>query len=89
MSRDDLRRTVAFFGHAPGLWLCFGERPSLELRRANRWAILATATAMYAAATLSRPPRKTAHIGLAWLAGHIAWGAYLASRLPPPKSTAQ
>lgn len=83
MRRDRLRRLVAFVGHAPALWLCYRETISPNLVRSNVIAATATLAAMSAVA-VTRPRGKAAlPVAGVWLAGHLLWGAYLASRLPP------
>lgn len=73
-----LRRVIAFFGHAPGLWLMYRETIPPPLRRPNAIAVALTLLAMAVAYVLAS---GTAAF-VAWLIGHFAWGAFLAARLP-------
>jgi hypothetical protein len=83
MTRDAGRRLVAFIAHAPGLWLVYREPLPRQLRRGNVLAILVTLAVMGGAWLAADQARRPAAIALAWLAGHLTWGAYLAARLPP------
>lgn len=69
-------------GHAPALWLLYGERMPAGLARKNAVAIGLTLAGATAAALSGRGRSAVWRAGLVWLAGHVAWGAYLASRLP-------
>ncbi|GMU64117.1 MAG: hypothetical protein AMXMBFR36_03910 [Acidobacteriota bacterium] len=72
------RRLVALFLHAPGLWLIFREPLPKELRRPNLVAATATLGAMAATFWLAPAPwGRPWGVLAAWLAGHLAWGAYL------------
>jgi hypothetical protein len=76
------RRLVALFLHAPGLWLIYREPLPKELRRPNLVAATATLAAMAATFWLAPPPwGRPWGVLAAWLAGHLAWGTYLARNL--------
>ena len=77
-----MRRLVAFVGHAPGLWLAYREPIPRELRRANVVAVAATIVAMVAAVAFVDAGGWLRPL-VPWLVGHLAWGTYLALRLPP------
>lgn len=77
-----MRRFVALVGHAPALWLFYGETLPRHLARANVVALGATVAAATAAALARRGKGAARSAGRVWLVGHFAWGAYLASRLP-------
>jgi hypothetical protein len=67
------------------MWLAYGERLPRHLRRANAVAIALTLAAMAGTGfILRRRGHDTAGIaagvGLAWLAGHMAWGSYFCAR---------
>lgn len=76
-----VRRLVALFGHAPGLWIVYREKLQPELRRANLMAVAATLIAM-AAIVCFLDEARWIGVLVAWLVGHLSWGAYLARRLP-------
>ena len=78
------RRLVAFVGHAPGLWLVYGESLPASMKRANVVAVAVTLLAMVAAAIVAPHGRAIMAAVAAWLVGHGLWGAYLFVRLPPP-----
>lgn len=81
------RRLVAFFAHAPGLWLCYRERLPAHLLRHNLGAVLCTLLAMSAPLFIpALSEKKLGFAASAWLIGHFAWGAYLAARLPESSS---
>jgi hypothetical protein len=68
------------------MWLAYGERLPRHLRRANAVAIALTLAAMAGTGfILRRRGHDTAGIaagvGLAWLAGHMAWGSYFAAHV--------
>jgi hypothetical protein len=77
-----MRRLVALVGHAPGLWLAYREPIPPELRRANVVAVMATVVAMAAALVFVDEGGWLRPV-VAWLVGHLAWGMFLAWRLPP------
>ncbi len=77
-----LRRIVAFFGHAPALWLLYRETIPTPLRRPNAIAVLLTLSAMAAAYALAPGGSPGMATLVAWIVGHVAWGAFLAIRLP-------
>lgn len=83
-----LRRLLAFFGHAPALWLFYRETIPVPLRRPNAIAVALTLAAM--AASYALVPEGSAGVATlaAWILGHFAWGTFLAARLPPPDSSA-
>jgi len=82
VDKDLVRRLVALVGHAPALWLFYGETLPRHLARANVVALGATAAAATAAGLARRGNGPARSAGRVWLIGHFAWGAYLASRLP-------
>lgn len=75
------RTVVAVFGHAPGLWLCYGESLPRELKRRNLFAALATVLALAAVAALVRGDDLVPALLVCWGAAHLLWGTYLAWRL--------
>lgn len=75
------RRAIAFFFHAPGLWLFYRQGLPRALVRPNVVAVAATLLAMGVAGWLATEHRLVTVAGV-WLAGHFAWGAYLARALP-------
>jgi len=79
-----LRRVVAFFGHAPALWLFYRETIPPPLRRPNAIAVMLTLAAMAAAYEVAPGGSPGLATFAAWVVGHLAWGAVLASRLPAP-----
>jgi len=66
---------VGFLGHAPGLMLFFRRSLPSAARRENAVAIVATLTALGAAAALGAGWRWLLAV---WLVGHFAWGARVA-----------
>lgn len=79
-----MRRVVAFFGHAPGLWLVYREPLPHIVRRPNAIAVALTLTGM-ALAFFTVPSQPGLAVLVAWLVGHFAWGTYLALKLPRPQ----
>jgi hypothetical protein len=65
---------VAFLFHAPGLWLT-GVRLGPATLRTNALALGVTLAAMAAAWVQTASVVLTVAL---WLAGHLAWGAWLA-----------
>jgi hypothetical protein len=76
-SCDRRRRLFALFGHAPGLWLCYREAVPASFRGPNALAFLLVVVAVVFAA-------RTSYLAaaVAYVVGHLAWGAYLAWKLP-------
>ncbi|MBU1240111.1 hypothetical protein KJ865_10425, partial [Myxococcota bacterium] len=62
-----LRRAVAFFSHAPGLWLVYGEGLPPALRFPNVFAICLTLAAMSIAFTLAPDGSKALTTVATWL----------------------
>ena len=87
-SRPSLRRFVAFIGHAPALWLFYGESLEERLHRPNLVAIALTLALMaivpVAAHLLWETTTVWPYVFVAWVLGHVAWGVFLAVRLGPP-----
>lgn len=81
-----LRRVIAFFGHAPALWLFYREPIPPPLRRPNALAIGLTLAAMAAAYLLATDGGVGRAVLVTWLVGHFAWGTYLAAKLPEPEA---
>ncbi len=81
-----LRRVIAFFGHAPALWLLYRETIPPPLRRPNAIAVALTLTAMAVAFGLAPGGSPGLATLISWVIGHFAWGAFLAIRLPAPTS---
>lgn len=79
-----LRRVIAFFGHAPGLWLVYREPLPKIVHKPNAIAVVLTLAAMLTAGLLASSGGKAIAVLIAWAIGHVAWGTYLALRLPPP-----
>lgn len=79
-----IRRIVAFFGHAPALWLMYRETIPPPLRRPNAIAVVLTLAAMAAAYVLAPSGSPGIATLVTWIIGHVAWGAFLAVRLPEP-----
>ncbi len=79
-----LRRTIAFVGHLPGLWLVYREGIPHALRRPNLLAVGATLAAMGVAGVGAPAGSRGWAVLITWGVGHFAWGAYLAFHLPPP-----
>jgi hypothetical protein len=76
------RSLVAFFLHAPGLWLLYRLRPGPHTKRENRIAIaLTVALTVAVAAAAHVVTGRFIAAGLAWAAGHAFWGAWLAARV--------
>jgi hypothetical protein len=75
------RRLVAFFGHAPALWLIYREPLPRRLRLMNVVAAAATSGLVVAAYQIAAPPWRVPGALAVWLIGHFAWGLYLASRV--------
>lgn len=76
-----LRRLVAWLGHAPGLWLVYGETLAPKLRRANVVAAGATLLGIGGAVCLV-DNAGWGTIVIPWAIGHVLWGTYLAWLLP-------
>jgi hypothetical protein len=72
------RIPIAFFFHAPGLWLLYRLRIGPQTQRQNVIAIALTLMAMAIVHVLTH---DVFAVGLAWLAGHAAWGTWLAARV--------
>lgn len=79
-----LRRIVAFFGHAPGLWLMYREPLPKPVRRPNAIAVGLTLAAMVAAGVLAPAGQTGWAVLVTWVVGHFAWGTWLALKLPEP-----
>lgn len=76
------RRLVVGLTHAPGLWLLYGEPLPRRLRLRNVAAVLATVLAVAVAVAVTHGTTRPIAGVAVWLAGHVAWGAYVAWRLP-------
>jgi len=76
--RNRHRRLVALLLHQPGLSLLYGDRPPPTRVLLNLVAVGVTIAAMLAAWHLSERP-LIATIAT-WAAGHMLWGAWLATR---------
>lgn len=74
-----LRRGAAWLGHAPALWLCYREPLPASLRVPNAIAVTATVIAVALAAITA----GAIGVVVAAIAGHVAWGSYLAWSLAP------
>ncbi|MBU1240745.1 hypothetical protein KJ865_13615 [Myxococcota bacterium] len=74
---------VAFFSHAPGLWLVYGESLPRALRVPNVLAICLTLATMSIAFTLAPDGSRGLTTAATWLVAHFAWGTCLAVKLPP------
>ena len=72
------RRGLAFLGHAPALWLFYREPLPKRLRVPNIIAATATVGLMVAVYQTATPRWRVRGALAAWLAGHFAWGVYLA-----------
>lgn len=83
-----IRRGLAFFGHAPALWLFYRETIPPPLRRPNAIAVMLTLAAMAVAYLLAPGGSPGMATFVAWVVGHFAWGAFLAARLPDPPASA-
>jgi hypothetical protein len=79
------RHLVAWAAHRPGLWVLYRESVPVSLRGPNIAAVAVTLALMgvLALAPLPAPVHRGWAVFGAWLAGHVAWGTYLAWRLPP------
>ena len=82
----NMRRAVAFLFHAPGLRIFYHERLTPDLARANLLAVTATLCAILLAHRTAPEGEQMFRAVIAFVLGHVAWGAYLALRLPPSKS---
>ena len=82
--RAALRRVIAWGGHAPGLWVFYRERLPPRLWKANLIAVLLALVAMGCVGAITA---DGVCVVLVWLLGHIAWGTYLACRLPAAAET--
>ena len=80
--RINKRRVIAWLAHVPGLWLAYREIPPRPLLYANAVAVTATIIMMVTAYLAGGENRLLLAIGVGVL-GHIAWGSYLAWKLPP------
>ena len=76
------RRAIAWLAHAPGLWLVYREIPPRRLLWANAIAVVVTLILIVTAYLAGGENRVLFAFG-AWVLGHIAWGTYLAWKLPP------
>ncbi len=65
---------VAFFGHAPALWLFARFRLNRPTQRRNVVAVISTLVVMAIGGFL----RGGWGVLLAWLVGHFVWGGFLA-----------
>lgn len=81
-SVNTMRRVVAFLFHAPGLRLVYAERLSPQLARANTLAVAATVGLMLIGWTTAPADQQVLHATIAFIAGHVTWGGYLAWQLP-------
>jgi hypothetical protein len=83
------RQLVAWSAHAPGLFLFYGESLPAPLRIPNLVAVVSTLLATVLVGVLAGASHRWLLAGLTWLVGHVAWGTYLAWRLPrrapPPR----
>ncbi|MBL8741304.1 MAG: hypothetical protein JNK04_09425 [Myxococcales bacterium] len=78
-ARQRARRAfVAFWTHAPGLWLCYRATLGPVTKRHNLVAVGVTLAAMLTAWLLTKELRA---VGWAWAVGHVAWGAWLGQRV--------
>jgi hypothetical protein len=72
------RGLVVFLGHAPALWLFYREPLPKRLRVPNIIAATLTVGFMVAVYHAAAPPWRVRGALVVWLAGHLAWGAYVA-----------
>ena len=69
---------LAFFCHAPGLWLFHRFTLGPRTKRENLVAVVMTLLAMGVAFAATQGWSASF---AAWLLGHVAWGAWLARRV--------
>ncbi len=80
-----VRRLVAFAFHAPGLRLVYGERLTPDLARYNQLAVVATIGLIFIAYQTAPEGASMTRAAIAFVAGHLAWGLFLALKLPAPE----
>ena len=73
---------MVWAGHVPALRLFYGERLPSHLVRPNVAAVAMTLVAIALAAALAPEGSRLMAGLIAWAVGHVAWGTYLAARLP-------
>ena len=82
-----LRRAVVWAGHVPALRLIYGERLPSHLVRPNVAAVAMTLASIGIASALAPNGWRLLAGLIAWAVGHVAWGTYLAARLPDKRES--